>query len=104
MPRRIVLLIAVVALALLATVAAPWTLSGGGIAGGIAKQLRDRYGLDLQVRGRSTLAVLPVPRVKLENVTMSTADGSVAVEGGTVRGELRLLPLLFGRVEISDLA
>jgi AsmA protein len=104
MPRRIVLLIAVLTLALLATAVAPWTLSGGGVRATIAKHLRDGYGVDLEVRGRSTLALLPVPRVKFEDVTLSSVDKTLVAEGGTVRGELRLLPLLVGRVELSDLS
>lgn len=104
MQRRVVLLLAVLALALLATAVAPWTLTGGGVVGSVAAHLRDDYGLDLQVRGRSTVAALPVPRVKFEDVHVSSPDGAVAVEGGTFRGELRLLPLLVGRIELSDMA
>jgi len=104
MRRRTVFLVAVLALVLLAAAIAPWTLTGGGVAANVAGYLREGYGLDLQVRGRTTLAVLPVPRVKFEDVRLSSADGAVAIEGGTIRGELRLLPLLVGRVELSDVA
>jgi AsmA protein len=104
MQRRVLLLIAVVGLALLATAVAPWTLTGGGVAATVAAHLREDYGLNLQVRGRSTIAALPVPRVKFEDVQVSSPDGRLAVEGGTFRGELRLLPLLVGRVELSDVS
>jgi AsmA protein len=104
MPRRKILLFCVVALALLATAVAPWTLSSGGIMAAVSKHLGDGFGLDLEVRGRSTLAILPVPRVKFEDVTLSSKDRSVTVEGGTIRGEVRLLPLVFGRIELSDIA
>jgi AsmA protein len=104
MPRRKILLFSVLVLALLATALAPWTLSSGGIMAAVSKHLGESYGLDLAVRGRSTLAILPVPRVKFEDVTLSSADRSVSVEGGTIRGEVRLLPLVFGRIELSDLS
>ena len=104
MPRRKILLFSVLALALLATAVAPWTLSSGGIMAGVSKHLGEGFGLDLEVRGRSTLAILPIPRVKFENVTLSSKDRSVTVEGGTMRGEVRLLPLVFGRIELSDIA
>jgi AsmA protein len=102
MSRRVVLLIALIALAVLGTAASPWTLPGGGLAAELTRHVRDKYGLDLTVKGRSTFAVLPIPRVKFENVTLQFPDQALKAEGGTLRGELRLLPLLFGRIELSD--
>ncbi|MBJ6125339.1 AsmA family protein [Microvirga splendida] len=102
MSRRVVLLIALISLAVLGTAASPWTLPGGGLSAELREHVRSRYGLDMTVRGRSTFAVLPIPRVKLENVALEFPDGALRAEGGTLRGELRLLPLLFGRIELSD--
>jgi AsmA protein len=102
MSRRVVLLIALIALAVLGTAASPWTLPGGGLAAELTRHVRDKYGLDLTVKGRSTFAVLPIPRVKFENVTLQFPDQALKAEGGTLRGELRLVPLLFGRIELSD--
>jgi AsmA protein len=102
MSRRVVLLIALIALAVLGTAASPWTLPGGGLAAELTRHVKDKYGLDLTVKGRSTFAVLPIPRVKFENVMLQFPDQALKAEGGTLRGELRLLPLLFGRIELSD--
>jgi len=102
MSRRIFFLIALISLAVLGTAASPWTLPGGGLSAELKEHVKTRYGLDLTVRGRSTFAVLPIPRVKFENVTLQFPDGALKAEGGTLRGELRLLPLLFGRIELSD--
>ncbi|MBL0402705.1 AsmA family protein [Microvirga aerilata] len=102
MSRRIVLLIALISLAVLGTAASPWTLPGGGLSAELTKHVKDRYGLDLTVRGRSTFAILPIPRVKFENVALRFPDQALTAEGGTLRGELRLLPLLLGRIELSD--
>lgn len=102
MSRRVVLLIALISLAVLGTAASPWTLSGGGLSTELTRHVKEKYGLDLTVRGRSTFAVLPIPRVKFENVTLQFPDQALKAEGGTLRGELRLLPLLFGRIELSD--
>lgn len=102
MSRRVVLLIALISLAVLGTAASPWTLPGGGLSAELTRHVKDKYGLDLTVRGRSTFAVLPIPRVKFENVTLQFPDQALKAEGGTLRGELRLLPLLFGRIELSD--
>ncbi|HEY8381059.1 MAG TPA: AsmA family protein [Microvirga sp.] len=104
MRRRVFLLIALVVLALLATAVAPWTLSNGGFSAVVAQALRERYGIEMQVQGRSTLAILPVPRVKFENVALASADGSIAVKGGTLRGELAILPLLVGQASLTEIA
>jgi AsmA protein len=101
MPRRVVLIIALATLALLTVALAPWTLSTDVVATSISQHLRDGYGLDLEVRGRSTIAILPVPRVKFENVTLASSDRTIRAEGGTLRGELRLLPLIAGRIELG---
>jgi AsmA protein len=102
MSRRVLLIVALITLALLATAIAPWTLSSGGVVSSVAQQLRKGYGLSLDVRGRSTIAILPIPRVKFEDVTLATSDGAARVEGGRLRGELRLLPLLYGRIELAE--
>ncbi|MFC4171920.1 AsmA-like C-terminal region-containing protein [Microvirga sp. GCM10011540] len=102
MSRRVVFLIALISLAVLGAAAVPWTLTGSRLSSTVAGHLRKSYGLDLTVEGRSTFAVLPTPRVKFENMTLAAADGSAKAEGGTLRGELRLLPLLFGRLELSE--
>ncbi|MBM1173683.1 AsmA family protein [Microvirga arabica] len=102
MSRRVVFLIALISLAVLGTAAAPWTLPGGGLSAELREHVRERYGLDLTVRGRSTFAVLPIPRVKFEDVVLEFPDGALKAEGGILRGELRILPLLFGRIDLSD--
>jgi AsmA protein len=103
MPRRVVLLLSLLALALVGTAVAPWTLPSGGLAASVGRQFRDNYGLELRVAGRSTFALLPVPRIKFEGISLASDDG-LAVEQGVLRGELRLLPLLLGRVELAEAA
>jgi AsmA protein len=102
MSRRVAFLIALFALALVAAAAAPWTLRENGLSSALSDHMKERYGLDLTVNGRSTFAVLPIPRVKFEDVTIRFPDQALKAEGGILRGEIRILPLLFGRVELSD--
>ena len=104
MPYRAVLLVSITCLAFLATGVAPWTVSTGAMAEAVSTQLREVYGLHLQVGGRSTVAFLPVPRVKFEDVALQTADGTTVARGGQLRGELRIVPLLTGRLELSELS
>ena len=84
--------------------AAPWTISPGWLQAAVARQLRVAYGLELTVSGRSTIAFLPVPRLKFEDVALADADGAPLVRGGRLRGEFRIVRLLAGTVELSELA
>ncbi|GEO15818.1 cell envelope biogenesis protein AsmA [Microvirga aerophila] len=103
MSRRVVFLIALIALAVLGAAAAPWTLSGSGLSRSVAEHLKYHYGLDLEVRGRSTFAILPTPRVKFEDVNLAFPRETAKVKGGILRGELHLLPLFIGRIELKEI-
>src|SRR4051812_38585757 len=104
MPRRRVLVAAFACLAALGLAVAPWTVSTGRLSAAVAKQLRTAYGLGFAVKGRTTIALLPMPRLKFENVALSSGAGATLVEAGQLRGELRLLPMLIGQIEISELS
>jgi AsmA protein len=103
MSRRVVFLIALTSLAILGAAAVPWNLTGSRLASTVTRHLRDTYGLDFKVNGQSTFALLPTPRVKFEEITLAFPDHTVKAEGGTLRGELRLLPLLLGRIRLSEI-
>lgn len=104
MTRRTTLAVAIGVFGVLIAIIAPWTIATGGLATAVSRQLRSVYGVDLTVAGRSTIALLPVPRLKFENVSFS-AGGSVPIARAEVlRGEFRILPLLRGRVELSEIA
>lgn len=103
MSRRVVLLIALLSLAILGAAAAPWTLTKGGLSTAITEHLHDRYGLASSAEGRSTFALLPTPRVKFEDVSITFPNDVARVERATLRGELRLLPFLFGRIELTEI-
>src|SRR3954468_2814344 len=73
MPRRRVLVLALAGLAVVALGVAPRTGAGAALAGAVGRQIRAVYRLDFAVKGRTTVALLPVPRLKFENVTLSGA-------------------------------
>jgi AsmA protein len=104
MKRRFLPFAMALGLAALAVALAPWTVSTSAMVARIDDQIQDAFGLDLDVRGRSTIAFLPVPRVKFENFTLRSATGVTVVEGGLLRGELKVLPLLFGRLELAEVS
>jgi AsmA protein len=101
MSRRAVLSIAIVCLLLLVSAAIPWTLSSGGLAANVTAHLKSRYGVELTVAGRSTFALLPTPRIKFEQIALRQPATSIAAEGGILRAEINILPLLWGRIELD---
>jgi AsmA protein len=103
MSRRAIAILLCLA-ALLALAVAPWTMSSARLNAQVKRQLQDGYGLDLIASGRTTIALLPVPRLKFTGVTLAAPDGTPLVRGAQLRGELRLLPLLAARLEMADLS
>jgi AsmA protein len=103
MSRRVVLALLALA-ALLAVAVAPWTMSSARLHAQVRQQLAEGYGLEISGAGRTTIALLPLPRVKFSGISLAAQDGTELVRGAQLRGELRLLPLLAGRLEIADLS
>lgn len=104
MSRRSILAVALACLALLALATAPWSVTTTGLTAAVGGQLRSVYGLEFAVRGRSTIAFLPMPRVKFEQVSLGLPGRAPMVEAAQLRGELRVWPLLLGRVTFAEIA
>lgn len=104
MTRLIKILAGIAVLAGLVMAVAPWTVSSRALTAAVADQLRHDMGIDLTVDGRTTIAFLPVPRLKFEVVTVRGAGGVVLARGGQIRGRLKLLPLLTGQIELAELS
>jgi AsmA protein len=102
MRRRAIFAVLFVGLAALAAAVAPWTLSSDVLRSAVSARFRELAGLGLSVNGRSVIAFLPVPRVKFENVTLTTLDGQPVARNGLLRAELRILPLLLARLEFTE--
>ena len=104
MSRRSILGIALACLAALTLAIAPWTVNTGRLTAAVARQLRSVYGLDLAVKGRTTIALLPVPRMKFENVALAVPGSPPIVDAEQLRSEFRIWPLLIGRIELAEVA
>ena len=63
-------------------------------------QVREATGLIAEAEGRAVLALLPRPRVKISNVRIRDRDGRLTIEAEQLRGELRVLPMFAGRLEL----
>lgn len=102
MTRSKLFLVTAAVLLVCAMAVMPWTLTTTPLATSIGEELRRTTGLSLATDGKATFALLPVPRVKLENVSLQTPQGEEVAQARQLRGELRLLPLLFGRMELVE--
>lgn len=93
-------ILAVIAVTVMA--AAPWTVSSDALRASVARQLEREIGLDLTTAGRTTIAFLPVPRIKLEGVTVATPEGDEVARAGALRARIAWAPLLYGRIRLLD--
>ena len=104
MNRKLKWLIGGAAAAALVAGLAPWTFSGSAMRSEMAQQVRETTGLIAEASGRSTLALLPRPRIKLEDVTIRDREGKLLIKSTALRGNLRILAAFAGRMELSSLS
>lgn len=80
---------------------APWTFSEPAFREEIARQVWRSTGLKLDTGARFAFALLPRPQIKIEDPNISDATGGFALRAAYLKGSLRLLPLLGGRLEMA---
>ncbi len=95
---------AVVGIVSLGASVAPWTFSGESFRLEFARQVLETTGMAAEFDGRVVLALLPRPRIKLENVHIASPGGGIEARADFLRGELRILPLFAGRLELVSAA
>ena len=81
---------------------APWTVSRGALREEIAGQLRSSTGLYFFTSGAATFSLLPNPQIRLERISFVDPRGALVIEAEHLAGQVRLLPLLAGRLEITS--
>lgn len=88
-------------LALAGMASAHWTVSGEALRQELAEQVMQAAGLRANAQGKASFAILPRPRIKIENVIISDDRGALVIRTDVLRGNLRLWPLLKGQMELS---
>ena len=103
MLRHRTTLIALAGIVVLALAAAfiPWSLPRQTIDRDIAAQVKGATGLSFNGSGEATFRALP-PRIVISDVGLADDAHSMSLQTRKVRARVRLLPLLAGRLEISD--
>ena len=95
---------ALLGVALIGLVATSWFLNRDALRAAVEAQIRAVTGLDLVVNGNIEVSVFPASYVSFHDVGLKgggTADAALSVD--VLTANLRLLPLLLQRFEISDL-
>ncbi|MGB9117079.1 AsmA family protein, partial [Bradyrhizobium sp.] len=90
-------------LALIGLVATSWFLNRDALRQAVEAQIRAVTGLDLVIAGSTEISVFPASYVSFHDVGLKgggTSDPALAVD--VLTANLRLLPLLLQRFEISD--
>jgi len=104
--RQIAILIApVVAVGILATAAATRVIPGDTVGAAVESQIRAATGLDVLLHRPASVSIFPAPTVEFSDVALSepsAGETTFAAERLTVN--LRMMPLLAGRIEIADIS
>ncbi|MDE2376129.1 AsmA family protein [Bradyrhizobium sp.] len=94
---------ALLGLALVALIAASWLINRDALRNAVEAQIRDVTGLELSVAGAIDVSVLPASYVSFHDVGLKGSGSEPALHVDVLTANLRLLPLLLQRFEISDL-
>jgi AsmA protein len=94
---------AVLTIAALSGAIAPWTISGHAIRLQVIAQVRDTTGLSASPPTRVTFSLLPRPRLKLETIFFHDDAGAASISAKVAKGDLRLLDLVAGKIELSSI-
>ena len=104
--RRAPLLVAAAALLALllaiAHAAGPYLFRVATLQSEIAKQVRVTTGLGLAIIGHARFDLLPSPRIRIAGVHISDPSGILTIDAEALHGDVRLLPLLVGRIELAS--
>ena len=82
--------------------AGPYLFRVATLQSEIATQVRLTTGLTLATPGRARFDLLPSPRIKMSAVHVSDPSGTLTIDAEALEGEVRLLPLLVGRLELAS--
>lgn len=82
--------------------AGPYLFRVATLESEIATQVRATTGLAFATPGRARFDLLPFPCIKMTNVHVSDPSGTLTIDARELRGQVRLLPLLVGRIELAS--
>lgn len=78
-----------------------WDVAVGRVQRAAIRAIEERTGFVVKALERAEIAFLPLPRISLSQVAFTQRDGTLAGEAVRVKAQLRLLPLLGGRISFD---
>lgn len=78
-----------------------WDVALGRVQRAAVSAIEERTGFVVKAIERAEIALLPLPRISLCQVTFTQHDGGLAGEAVRIKAQLRLLPLLGGRISFD---
>ncbi len=78
-----------------------WDVALGRVQRAAVGAIEERTGFVVKAIERAEIALLPLPRISLSQVAFSQRDGALSGEAVRVKAQLRLLPLLGGRISFD---
>ena len=101
--KRLVIAIgAIVALCVGAIVLSSLVVSADSARDAVVAQVKAATGFEPTIRGPVSISIFPPNSVSLTDVVLGDDRSRPALAAQSVMARLRLLPLLFGRIEIAD--
>ena len=89
-------------LALVGAAAKPWPLSSSATRLEIARQITLATGFSADEPAGAAIRLLPRPMIRLESFAARAPDGAMSIAARSLRADLRILPLIAGRLELAD--
>ena len=81
---------------------APYVFQGATLESEVSTQVSSTTGLVLTHRGPARFDLLPRPHVVMRQVHVADPTGTLTIDADSLSGEVRLLPLLVGRLELAS--
>jgi AsmA protein len=89
-------------LLVLALALIPWSLLGSRMTRHAIAQIHGVTGLESEIGAPATFSLLPRPNIAFENVVIHDAEGALRIESPKATGNLRLLSLIAGKIELAS--
>lgn len=106
MKRLLIIFGAVIAVILVAAVIVPFLIPTSVYKAQIETAASNALDREVTLNGDPKLSILPIISAKIDGVTVSNPDGfsdPLMIEAGSLQADVKLLPLLSRRVEISKI-
>ena len=80
-----------------------WQIPGTVLEREVGAQILGLSGMTVTTQEAARFTLLPYPQMAVDGIRLAGAPENLSLEAATMRGKVRLLPLMGGRIELADL-